>query len=49
MLEGPSIDMDYRPLDYWDPENWPKHVLAGIKGTARRNFVRRLLEEGRLS
>ncbi len=49
MIEGPSIDMDYRPLDYWHPENWPKHVLAGIKGTARRNFVRRLLEEGRLS
>jgi len=41
-----SIDMDFRPADYWAPDNWSKHILANIGGAMRKRYVQKLLEEG---
>jgi hypothetical protein len=46
MTETVVIDLDYRPVDYWAPEAWPKHVLANVKGALRKQQAQRLLEEG---
>jgi hypothetical protein len=45
--EVPSIDLDYRPRDYFWAAGLKIPLLSGIAGEARRQLVRKLIEAGR--
>lgn len=41
-----KIDLNYRPKTYRLPPNFEALALQAIKGTKRRNLVKKLIKEG---
>lgn len=41
-----NYDLNYRPASYWDTEGLLAGVWANIKGDARRNYIKALVQAG---
>lgn len=47
-LDGPGVDLSYRPRSYFWPLGLESHLLTRIKGAERQAALRPLIEAGRL-
>ena len=46
--EAVQIDLDYRPASYFWPHGLATHLLARVKGAARKAALKDLIDAGRL-
>ena len=44
-MKSRSFDLSFRPPSYWSESPTPEHLLAQIKGQARRKDARRIIDE----
>jgi len=43
-----SFDLNYRPASYFWPHSLETHLLASVKGAARQQHIRLLIDQGRM-